>query len=385
MALHALDEPMMPSPSRSRRERALAPLLLSLLAVAGCTTLGRMIDNASRERPPLPLGKVAVSSDARLDTTGAVAGSFVGEGTSRQVHLLSSDPTLISALVRRWRPERDRRVDPLTWLARRRTFAVNPDPVVDSAVFAQVILAGSPDGHTRARLRTILLHGARCREGAPQAELIVEPLRSGRVSLRGPVVGSFRGPDVRWPVGDTYRRTPTPEPAAELVDSLIEGTARVMDSLLALRLPARELPLSGRPRRVVINALVDEDAADVIPIRLDDGRVRYGVSLRETRMTARGTEGLASIVMIWDATMSWRQLVFRPTFLEYSHTTLSRALGGRTPPVYWRRLQTVSGFAFERDYVWMEQVDVAEDRVLWLILEPRGNTVVAAAYVDDGC
>jgi hypothetical protein len=369
-------------PRTRRRVRTVA---LSGFALCGCATLGRLIDEASRERPPLPLVEATVSSDARLDSSGAIAGSFVGEGTSRQVSLLSSDPAFVSALVRRWRPERDRRIDPLEWLERRGTFAVNPDPGIDSALFAQVILAGSPDGHVRVRLRTILLHGAGCRQGAPQAELIVEPARSSGISLRGPVVGSLRGPDVHWPVNDSYRRDPPPEPGPGLLDSLIDQTSEVLDSLLTVRLPARELPLSGQSLRPAVNTLADEDAADVTPIRLDDGRIRYAVSLRESRRTARGAEGLASIVMIWDAALLWRQVVFQPTLLEYGRRGPVRAFGGRTRPIYWRRLQAVSGFAFERDYLWMEQVDVDAGRVRWLILEPRGNIVVAAADVEDGC
>ena len=372
-----------PLPSRSRSR--VWTVALSVLILSDCAKLGRLIDEASRERPPLPLVEAGVSSDARLDSSGAIAGSFVGEGTSRQVSLLSSDPAFVSALVRRWRPERDRRIDPLEWLQRRGTFAVNPDPGIDSALFTQVILAGSPDGHVRVRLRTILLHGARCRQGAPQAELIVEPARSSGISLRGPVVGSLRGPDVHWPVNASYRRNPPPEPGPGLVDSLINQTSEVMDSLLTLRLPSRDLPLSGQIFRPAVNTLADEDAVDVAPIRLDDGRIRYAVSLRERRRTARGAEGLASIVMIWDAGLLWRQVVFQPTLLEYGRRGPVRALGGRTRPIYWRRLQPVSGFAFERDYLWMEQVDVEAGRVRWLILETRGNIVVAAADVEDGC
>jgi hypothetical protein len=198
-------------------------------------------------------------------------------------------------------------------------------------------------------------------------------------------VGSFRGPDVWWPVDDSYRRAPPPEPGPDLVDSLLQHTALVMDSLLASRLAARDLPLTGWYRRLAINALADADAADVVPIRLTDGRIRYAVSLRERRRTARGAEGLASSVMIWDAGMVWRQVVFLPTLLEFGRRGLLRPLGNRTAPVYWRRLQPVSGFAFKRDYLWMEQVDVTDGRVLWVILEPRGNIVVAAAIVEDGC
>jgi hypothetical protein len=94
---------------------------------------------------------------------------------------------------------------------------------------------------------------------------------------------------------------------------------------------------------------------------------------------------MASIVMIWDETLAWQQIVFLPTFLELGRRGPTRPMGDRTAPFYWRRLQTVSGFAFERDYVWMEQVNVRSGSVRWVILEPRGNTVVAAADVEDGC
>ena len=45
--------------------------------------MGGVIDEWGTERPPAPLDEAAVSSDARLDSAGAIAGSFVGEGTSR--------------------------------------------------------------------------------------------------------------------------------------------------------------------------------------------------------------------------------------------------------------------------------------------------------------
>jgi len=355
------------------------------LALGGCAALGNIISELGTERPPLPLDAAQVSSDARLDSAGRIAGSFVGEGTSRQVHLLSSDPALIADLARRYRPERDRRSDPLQWLAGRRTFAINPDPVADSALLRQVTLVGSPAGHTRVRLRTILLHAERCRRGEPQAELIVEPARSGGPSLRGPVIGSFRAPDEYWPVSDSYRREEPAPPDPGLVDSLLQRTSRAMDSLLAERLPRRDLPLSGYGTRVVVNTLDDEDAADVLAFRLDDGRVRYAVSLRERRRTARGSETLAAIVMVWDASLQWQQVIFRPTLLELGRRGPSRAYGNRTPALFWRRFEAVSGFAFRRDYLWMEQVDVTSGRVLWVILEPKSNTLVAAADVEDGC
>jgi hypothetical protein len=109
------------------------------------------------------------------------------------------------------------------------------------------------------------------------------------------------------------------------------------------------------------------------------------VSLRERRRTARGIEVLAAVVMVWDSSGTWKQVVFRPTLLEYRRRRLVRAFAGATQPVYWRRLDAVSGFAYERDYLWMEQVDVQDGRVLWVMLEPRSNTLVAAAETEGGC
>lgn len=356
------------------------------IAVANCTRLGGLLDDLATERPPGALDRATVSSDARLDPSGAIAGSFVGEGTNREVHLLSSDTTLIADLARRYRPETDRRGDIWRWLALRRTFAINVDPLSDSALARQGILVGSPDGHTPVQITTILLRGSSCGWRGSQAELVVQQARSGSPSLRGPVVGAFFAPtDWLSQVNREYREEVAP-PSPELTDSLLAWTSLAMDSLLEGQLGARDLPLAHVPGAPVsINSLTNQNAADVLAFRLDDGRVRYAVSLREDRRTARGHDVLASIVMVWDQSGAWRQLVFRPTLLEYRRDRLSRAYAGTTPPLYWRRLAAVSGFAFRRDYLWMEQVDVEDGSLLWVILEPRGNTVVAAAEMEGPC
>jgi hypothetical protein len=361
------------------------PVLLALV-LGGCATIGSIIDELATERPPAPLDQATISSDARLDSSGAIAGSFVGEGTSREVHLLSSDTTLIADLARRYRPVHDRRGDIWQWLAMRRTFAINVDPRTDSALARQGMLVGSPDGHTPVRLTTILLRGSACGWRGAQAELIVEAVRSGGPSLRGPVVGALFAPE-DWlsQTNREFRETISP-PSPELTDSLLAWTGLAMDSLLERQLPARDLPLAAiAGGSLSLNGLADQNAADVLGFRLDDGRVRYAVSLREDRRTARGADLMASIVMVWDASGSWRQIVFRPTLLEYRRDRPARAYAGTTPPVFWRRLEAVSGFAFRRDYLWMEQVDVEDGRVLWVILEPRGNTVVAAAEMEGPC
>jgi hypothetical protein len=88
--------------------------------------------------------------------------------------------------------------------------------------------------------------------------------------------------------------------------------------------------------------------------------------------------------MVWDSAGAWRQAIFRPTLLSLR--------GGRPAPswplrrtIYWRRLQPISDFAFQRDDLWMEQVDVRDGSVRWGIVQPRENVVVAAAEVDGPC
>lgn len=365
------------------------PIRGSALALAallgGCATLGNLIDDLATERPPAPLEEATVASDARIDSLGRIAGSFVGEGTRRQIHLLSSDTSLIATLARRSRPDHDRRGDIWQWLASRRTVVVDLGGV-SGGLSPQGILVGSPDGHTPVRLTSVLLHGSTCGWRGTQAELLVDELSGDGPRMRGPVVGAFFAPDDWLSRTDAHEREPVAPPSGALIDSLLAWTSRAMDSLLTLELSSRDRPLrhvGGLPRSV--NGLDDEDAADVLAFRLDDGRIRYAVSLREGLRTERGIPVQAAIVMVWDASGSWRQLVFRPTLLEYRRSRLSRAYGGITPALYWRRLAPVSGFAFKRDYLWLEQVNVEDGTVLWVILEPRGNTVVAAAEMDGPC
>src|SRR5687768_18457056 len=77
-----------------------------VLAAAACAPVGQFFEEAFRERPPAPIDRLTTASDARIDSAGRLLGSFVGEGTSRAVHLLSSDTALIVELVRRWSPRR---------------------------------------------------------------------------------------------------------------------------------------------------------------------------------------------------------------------------------------------------------------------------------------
>src|SRR5688500_20177695 len=92
-------------------------------AALGCAP-GRGGERASLERPPAPLDSLPLASDVRLDSAGYLAGSFVGEGTSRQVHLLSSDTVLIETLARRFRPD-PVQDEPDLWGSLRRARAVS--------------------------------------------------------------------------------------------------------------------------------------------------------------------------------------------------------------------------------------------------------------------
>src|SRR3954465_761249 len=99
---------------------AVTTMAISCLVLPACAGAGRFLREAFRERPPTPLDSMSVASDARVDSTGYVVGSFVGEGTSRAVHLLSSDTGFIAALVRRYRPALERDGDLWQALARER-------------------------------------------------------------------------------------------------------------------------------------------------------------------------------------------------------------------------------------------------------------------------
>ena len=134
-----------PAPDYGMRKLSLFAVLLVL---AGCQSAGQFLRELFRERPPSPLLPLEVTSDARIDSAGRILGSFVGEGTSRQVHLLSSDTGLIAQLARRYGPERARRGDVWDWLARQHTYVIELGRSGGSTP-PQQAQAGSPDGHTK--------------------------------------------------------------------------------------------------------------------------------------------------------------------------------------------------------------------------------------------
>jgi hypothetical protein len=362
-----------------------------LLPLSGCRGAGRFIQQMFRERPPAPLDSMSVASDARIDSNGFVVGSFVGEGTRRAVHLLSSDTGFIAALVRRYRPSLGSGNDLWASLARERTVTLAPAgprrtttgvPTIDRA------LVGGPVGHTAVTPTAILVHGSSCGSRGAQVEIIVEDEhRAQEPGLRGPVLGSFTHPegasdgrDDRW----QFRfREPVPEPGTPLVDELISRTARVMDSTLDVRLRSLSLrPPDGLRREV--NTLADIDAAEVIAYHPGSGAVRFAVSLRERRVTDGGDTLLAATVMSWDSAGAWQQVIFKPTVVSLRRGRLG-PYGALRRGLFWRRLQPISDFGFQRDNLWMEQVDVRDGSVLWGIVQPRGNVVVAAAELEGPC
>jgi hypothetical protein len=370
----------------------LLAFVLCLAAPLGaCRGAGKFLGGLLRERPPVALDSIGLASDARVDSAGTLAGSFVGEGTSRAVHLLSSDTALIAELMRRYRPDLAGAADPWAALARegvvtlggdtRRRIVGGPRPTVESAVI------GSPLGHTDVRVDAVLLRGGRrgCGPRGAQAELIVaDDRRRGDPPLRGPVLGSLRsGAAARQGTRGLVRRDSLPVPSAGFTGELVARTERALDSTLGAHY--RSLGLrADTAKGIEINTLADVDAADVIAFRAGGDRRRYAVSLRARRLSARGDTLVGTAVMVWDSAGAWRQDIFRPTVLQLRAGRLQPwATRGRS--IYWRRLQPISDFAFARDELWMEQVDVRDGSVRWGIVQPRENVVVAAAEVDGPC
>ena len=376
-------------PPRNRQLLVVAPLILGAgLGVSGCSGAGRFLGELFRERPPAPLDSMSVASDVRIDSLGYLVGSFVGEGTSRAVHLLSSDTGLVAGLVRRYRRDLIQPDQPWGPLAREGVVTLGASggrrttgsPKIERAI------VGSPLGQTGVVPRAIMLRGSLCGWRGTQVEIIVDhDRRTGGPALRGPVLGSLTRSDSSAPEKKAQfrRREPVAPPGTVLVDELIARTGRAMDSALAGRFPS--LVLRGpADSRIEINTLSDVDAADVTSFRSAPGRVRFAVSLRERRITAGDDTLLAATVMAWDSAGAWQQMIFRPTLLSFRRGRLA-AYGALRRSIFWRRLQPISDFGFQRDNLWMEQVDVGEGSVIWGIIQPRGNVVVAAAEVDAPC
>jgi len=363
-------------------------VLCHLGGSAGCASAGRVLTELIRERPPVALDSMSVASDVRIDSLGYLVGSFVGEGTSRSVHLLSSDTGLIAGLLRRYRPDLVETGD--IWGTLRRenivTFALGSRrrTVAGTPRISQALVA-SPVGHNRMGPNAILLHGSSCGWRGTQLEIIANPFPNGG-ALRGPILGSL----TRAGTVDSAReedhftaRATVPSPGGALTEELLDRTTRVMDSVLAVQSGSLSLQPPNDPR-LEINTLADVDAADVIAYRTGPENVRYAVSLRVRRVTERADTVVAATVMVWDSAGAWKQTVFRPTLMALRRGRMAPYPGFRRS-LFWRRLQPISDFGFNRDNLWMEQVDVRAGSVLWGIIQPKGNVVVAAAEMEAPC
>ena len=367
--------------------------LLLAGALAGALACGvRAGTGVLPSRPPAPLDSMALASDVRVDSAGRLAGSFVGEGTSRAVHLLSSDTALIETLARRFRPDLVQgEFDLWTNLSRARTVrlgaAEGRRTLAGRGPRVARALVGSPLGHTDVSVSSVLLRGNRChaQSRGARVELVVQPDSvPGDPPLRGPVLGTFLvGDEAGHRERGLVRREPLEEPSPALVDQLIERTSAHLDSALASQYPGLQVrPLHAE--RIEVNTLADLSAADVIPFRAGEGRVRYAVSLRQRRVLGGRDTLVTTGVMVWDSAGAWRQEIFRPTVLASIGGRLD-AFGPIRRPVYWRRLQPIADIAYARDNLWMEQVNVRDGRVVWGIVQPAGNVVVAAAEVEGVC
>lgn len=366
-------------PTRHR----LVPLLplAVLLLLGGCAAANRFLSDVFRERAPAPLERMTTASDARLDSLGRIAGSFVGEGTSRAVHLISSDTQFVAELIRRYVPNIRRTTDFWSGVRARGVLRVplrDPADDPEAGALAAPARVGSPGGRSDVLVTAITIRAGRCGGRGTQADLIVEPLDRNAPVLTGPVVGSV---DPLFPRTTPLWRPPLAPPDQQLTLELIRRTRLAMDSALAADEPGIRpgAPLTQRPE---INTLADVDAADIMAYHASDSTVRYAVSLRERRVAGADTL-LSAGVMSWSADGTWRQTMFRPTWLRLRGGAIRPF--GRERPVFWRRLTAVTDFGFERDNLWMEQVDVSDGSVMWGIVQPADNVVVAAAEMDGPC
>ena len=357
----------------------------ALIVLAGCASVGQFLEEAMRERPPAAIDRMTTASDARIDSAGRLVGSFVGEGTTRAVHLLSSDTSLIAELVRRYAPRRT--TEPWDALSKAGLMRIPLRTAKEDAArgpLVQLGRVGTPEGRTGVVATSLLVRSGRCGWRGSQVELVVEEARrEAGPALRGPVIGSLVTARTETAPDGFIEREPLPEPDEALVRELVDRTRRAMDSSLSAQHPTvRARPVSDRP--IEINSLGDIDAGDVTPFHVGDGRVRYAVSLRERRVQETSRDTLvAAGVMVWDEEGTWQQFVFRPTYLITRRGHLTPFRSGRAH--FWRKLGAVSDFGFDRDNLWMEQVDVRDGTVLWGIIQPSDNVVVAAAEMESEC
>jgi hypothetical protein len=93
---------------------------------------------------------------------------------------------------------------------------------------------------------------------------------------------------------------------------------------------------------------------------------------------------IAATVMAWDSAGAWQQVIFRPTVVSLRRGRLAPS-GASRRSLFWRRLQPISDFAFERDNLWVEQVGVPDGERAVGDHPTQGDVVVAAAEVEGPC
>lgn len=357
-------------------------LAVGLTILGGCRTHDVDVHTVG---VPWPLESLSVTSDARLDASHRLLGSFVGEGTGRAIHLLSNDTSFIAALYRRYGPPLTRGEQVWSRLQQAGTVALHLSDG-RTGPFVQEALAGSADGLVPVEPAAVLLHGDPCGPLGARAEILVgESQDSTTPPVFGPVLGSFQTrPRSELANDEMASRRPATMPGQELTASLIARTERVFEEALATRLASDRLPLDPPGDRYLeINTLADIDAADVVPFRGDTGGTQYVVALRVQRVTARADTILIAGVMTWDSAGLAGRMMLRPTVLRV-HGRRVAAEAGWTP-MYWRRVAAIAGFASRGDYLWLEQVHPSEQAVLWGVVAPATNTPVAAARVTGAC
>jgi hypothetical protein len=186
-------------PSRFR----VTPLLpLSALALRGaCAATPGFRAVFFRERAPAPIDRMVTASDARIDSLGRVAGSFVGEGTDRAVHLISSDSVFVRSLVEAYVPNIRRTSDFWSGVRARGVVRIPLREAEDAAAagaLAAPARVGSPAGRSDVLVTAITVRAA----AAAGAALAPSSSRNRSTAMRrcSPVPWSARWTR-RWAAG----------------------------------------------------------------------------------------------------------------------------------------------------------------------------------------
>ena len=184
--------------------------------------------------------------------------------------------------------------------------------------------------------------------------------RGGGPSLRGPVVGALFAPD-DW-LNGSIASTATPSPSlsgADRQSARVDSAGDGLAARAATRPPrpatlprgrGTARPRTARPMRTPPTCCRSG--------WMTDGSAMRCRCARAAPHRARRTRCWPSIVMVWEAPAAGGRSSSAPRSSSIGATASPALSPGTTAPLFWRRLEAVSGFAFRRDYLWMEQVDV---------------------------